>query len=296
MADNINDVIGQIIHGDNVQVLSHWNNACIDLTITSPPYDGLRDYHKDAVWNLETFKAIAHQLFRITKDGGVVVWVVGDSVSKGNKSLTSFRQALYFQEIGFSMFDVIIYEKAGTAPPHKNRYFNAFEYMFILSKGQPKTIHLLTDKPNKWANYTTFGNVTRREQDGTLTSKGKKTINSFGVRTNIWRYNNGRGFATKDEIAYLHPAIFPEQLAQDHILSWSNEGDIVLDPFCGSGTVMKMARALNRRWVGVEVSEEYCQIARKRIGIGAVNVENTVDRNFVKRPSPCTELSLFLTT
>ena len=163
------------------------------------------------------------------------------------------------------MFDVIIYEKAGTAPPHKNRYFNAFEYMFVLSKGKPKTINIIKDKPNKWSGTQTFGNVTRREKDGTLTDKGRKTINEFGARTNIWRYNNGKGFATKDEIAYGHPAVFPEALANDHILSWSNEGDTIFDPFTGSGTTGKMAILNNRDFIGIELNEEYFKIAEKRI-------------------------------
>lgn len=264
---NIDNFIGQITNGDSAVVLSTIKSNSVDLVVTSPPYDELRDYNKDSVWDFNSFKKIARQLYRVVKDGGVVVWVVGDSVVKGNKSLSSFKQALYFQQIGFNMFDVIIYEKAGTAPPHKNRYFNAFEYMFVLSKGNPKTINLLEDKPNKWANHSTFGNVTRREQDGTLTPKGRKVVKPFGVRTNIWRYNNGKGFSTKDKIAYEHPAIFPEKLAQDHIISWSNEGDIVLDPFCGSGTVAKVASLLNRKWVGIEISSEYCKIANERLGI-----------------------------
>lgn len=264
---NIDNFIGQITNGDSAVVLSTIKSNSVDLVVTSPPYDELRDYNNDSVWSFNSFKKIARQLYRVVKDGGVVVWVVGDSVIKGNKSLSSFKQALYFQQIGFNMFDVIIYEKAGTAPPHKNRYFNAFEYMFVLSKGNPKTINLLEDKPNKWANHSTFGNVTRREQDGSLTPKGRKVVKPFGVRTNIWRYNNGKGFSTKDKIAYEHPAIFPEKLVQDHIISWSNEGDIVLDPFCGSGTVAKVAGLLNRKWVGIEISSEYCKIANERLGI-----------------------------
>ena len=264
---NIDNFIGQITNGDSVVVLSTIKSNSVDLVVTSPPYDELRDYNNDSVWDFNSFKKIARQLYRVVKDGGVVVWVVGDSVVKGNKSLSSFKQALYFQQIGFNMFDVIIYEKAGTAPPHKNRYFNAFEYMFVLSKGNPKTINLLEDKPNKWANHSTFGNVTRREQDGSLTPKGRKVVKPFGVRTNIWRYNNGKGFSTKDKIAYEHPAIFPEKLVQDHIISWSNEGDIVLDPFCGSGTVAKVAGLLNRNWVGIEISSEYCKIANERLGL-----------------------------
>lgn len=261
----INNFIGRIINGNCAEILSTMESNCIDLVVTSPPYDDLRDYTKESAWNFNSFKKIAKQLYRVMKDGGVVVWVVGDSVIKGNKSLTSFKQALYFQQVGFNMFDVMIYEKAGTAPPHKKRYFNAYEYMFVLSKGLPKTINLIEDKPNKWANHSTFGNVTRREQDGSLTSKGKKVIKPFGIRTNIWRYNNGKGFATKDEIAYEHPAIFPEKLVEDHIVSWSDEGEVVLDPFCGSGTVAKVATALRRRWVGIEISKEYCEIANKRL-------------------------------
>ena len=264
---NIDSFIGQITNGDSAVVLSKIKSNSVDLVVTSPPYDELRDYNNDSVWDFNSFKKIARQLYRVIKDGGVVVWVVGDSVIKGNKSLSSFKQALYFQQIGFNMFDVIIYEKAGTAPPHKNRYFNAFEYMFVLSKGNPKTINLLEDKPNKWANHSTFGSVTRREQDGSLTPKGRKIVKPFGVRTNIWRYNNGKGFSTKDKIAYEHPAIFPEKLVQDHIISWSNEGDIVLDPFCGSGTVAKVASLLNRKWVGIEISSEYCKIANERLGL-----------------------------
>lgn len=264
---NIDNFIGQITNGDSAVVLSSIKSNSVDLVVTSPPYDELRDYNNDSVWDFNSFRKIARQLYRVVKDGGVVVWVVGDSVVKGNKSLSSFKQALYFQQIGFNMFDVIIYEKAGTAPPHKNRYFNAFEYMFVLSKGNPKTINLIEDKPNKWANHSTFGNVTRREQDGSLTPKGRKIVKPFGVRTNIWRYNNGKGFSTKDKIAYEHPAIFPEKLVQDHIISWSNEGDIVLDPFCGSGTVAKVAGLLNRKWVGIEISSEYCKIANERLGL-----------------------------
>ena len=264
---NIETFVGRITNGDSATILSSIKSNSIDLVVTSPPYDDLRDYNNESTWNFDIFKKIARQLYRVVKDGGVVVWVVGDSVVKGNKSLSSFKQALYFQQIGFNMFDVIIYEKAGTAPPHKNRYFNAFEYMFVLSKGIPKTINLLEDKPNKWANHSTFGNITRREQDGSLTPKGRKVVKPFGIRTNIWRYNNGRGFSTRDKIAYEHPAIFPEKLVQDHIVSWSNEGDIVLDPFCGSGTVAKVAAGLNRKWVGIEISSEYCKIANERLGL-----------------------------
>lgn len=262
---DIDNYLGQFICGNSGDVLDGIKSDSVDLVVTSPPYDDLRDYEKDDAWTFKSFQRIARQLYRVMKPGGVVVWVVGDSVVNGAKSLTSFKQAIYFQKIGFKMYDVIIYEKTGTAPPHKNRYFNAYEYMFVLSKGLPKTINIIRDKENKWGGQQTYGKVTRREKDGSLTDKGRKTINQMGARTNIWKYANGKGFATRDEIAYEHPAIFPEKLAEDHIISWSNEGDIVLDPFAGSGTVAKKAIELNRRWLGIEISSKYCDIARERI-------------------------------
>lgn len=137
--------------------------------------------------------------------------------------------------------------------------------MFVLSRGRPATVHLLRDKPNRWAGYTTYGDVTRREKDGSLTNKGKKTVNEFGVRTNVWRYANGRGFSTRDKIAYEHPAIFPEKLAADHIATWSDPGDLVLDPFGGSGTTAKMAQLMGREWALIEPVENYCDIARARL-------------------------------
>jgi len=262
----VKNYINKIINKDCVDVLTEMPCDCIDLTVTSPPYDDLRDYDDTLNWDFEQFTKTADLLYKVTKPGGIVVWVVGDKVDDGNKSLTSFKHAIYFQQIGFSVYDVIIYEKSGTGPPHKGRYFNAFEYMFVFSKGKPGVVNLLRDKPNKWAGVSTYGNVTRREKDGTLTPKGKKVINDFGVRTNIWRYNNGKGFTTKDKIAHEHPAIFPESLVEDHILSWSNKGDIVLDPFCGSGTTGKIARQLKRNFICIEINKEYCEIAATRIG------------------------------
>lgn len=256
----------KLILGDSTEVLKNMPEEMVDMVVTSPPYDSLRYYeNKEAEWNFDIFKEIAQQLYRLMKPGGVMVWVVGDSTIKGGKSLTSFRQAIHFQEIGFTVFDIIIYEKTGSGPPHKNRYFNTFEYMFILSKGRPKTINLLKDKPNKWAGHETYGEITRREVDGSLTVKGKKTINEFGIRTNIWKYKNGKGQTTRDIIAHEHPAIFPEKLVEDVLKSWSNPGDIVLDPFGGSGTTAKVSKILGRKYIYIEKVEKYFKIAEERL-------------------------------
>ena len=245
---------------DNVEGMNLLDENSVDLTVTSPPYDNLRSY-KGFQWNFEN---VAKQLYRITKIGGVVVWVVGDSVINGSESGTSFKQALYFKEIGFNLHDTMIYEKCGNLPA-KNRYIQSFEYMFIFSKGKPKTVNIIKDRKNNWGGSKTFGKSSFRNKDGTLTIGRQREIAEYGSRTNIWKYANGYGFGQKDKIAYQHPATFPEQLAIDHILTWSNEGDIVLDPFLGSGTTAKEAKLLGRNYIGFEVSQEYCDIANKRL-------------------------------
>jgi len=253
--------INQIICGDCVEVMKSWPDECIDLTVTSPPYDNLRDY-KGYTFDFET---IAKELYRITKPGGVVVWIVADATINGSETGTSFRQALYFKDVcGFKLHDTMIYKKKSTIFPDTNRYYQVFEYMFVFSKGTPKTFNLIRDRRNLG-----FGNAighSDRQKDGTLKERRKgKIIPKLGVRFNIWEYSTGCGNSAQDEIAFQHPAIFPEQLAADHIISWSNPGDIVLDPMCGSGTTCKMALKLGRRFIGIDIAEEYCEIARKRV-------------------------------
>ena len=218
----------------------------IDLTVTSPPYDNLRTYNGYSF----DFEAVAKELFRVTKQGGVVVWVVGDSTIKGSETGTSFKQALYFKEIGFNLHDTMIYEKnSASYPAHRKstRYTQIFEYMFVFCKDGIKTHNLICDKKNKWAGYKDFS------------GKLKNPVPEFSPRNNIWKYTTSFNDKTN------HPAVFPEELAQDHIISWSNEGDLVYDPFMGSGTTAKMAILNKRNWIGSEISSEYCKIIEKRV-------------------------------
>jgi len=232
----------------------------IDLTVTSPPYDNLRDY-EGYTFN---FEGIAKELYRVTKQGRVVVWIVGDATIKGSETGTSFKQALYFKEIGFNLHDTMIYLKNGFSNPSNNRYHQVFEYMFIFSKEKIRTFNPIKDKPNLWDSW---GKNTSRQKDGSLKLKPprKSYKGKMGMRYNVWKYNVGGGMSSRDKIAYNHPAVFPEQLAYDHIISWSNDGDIVLDPMFGSGTTLKMAKKLGRKYIGYEISKEYCNIAKTRL-------------------------------
>lgn len=253
----------KIYHIDCLQGMKLIPDNTIPLTVTSPPYDNLRKYNG---YSFE-FEEIARELYRVTSDGGIVVWVVGDETIKGDETGTSFKQALYFKQIGFKLADTMIYNKTDMAFPrygHK-KYPAAFEYMFILSKGKINTFNLIKDRPNKLAGTVMSGTV--RQQDGTVKpsrAKGKE-VADFGARSNVWGYTTGKGKSAKESIAFKHPAIFPEKLAEDHILSWSNEGDVVFDPFMGSGTVAKMALLNNRKYIGFEISKEYIEICEERL-------------------------------
>jgi site-specific DNA-methyltransferase (adenine-specific) len=250
----------KLINGDCIKEMASMDKNTVDLTVTSPPYDNLRTYEGTLQWNEEIWKQVLEGLYRVTKEGGVVVWVVGDATVKGSETGTSFKQALYAMECGFNLHDTMIYQKSGFSNPSSNRYHQIFEYMFIFSKGRP-IFNGLKDRENK---YKSGGGMSYREKSGEIVKTGRaKKRSEFGLRFNVWRFVTGGGFMNDDKSK--HPAQFPEQLAHDHIISWSNEGDTVFDPFMGSGTTGKMAKKLGRRFVGVEKVEEYYEIAKTRI-------------------------------
>ena len=250
--------LNKIYNENNCETMARMDDNSIDLTVTSPPYDNLRLYQGYSF----NFERVAQELFRVTKEGGVVVWVVNDATENGSETLTSFKQAIYFREkCGFNLHDTMIY-KAKKPPLTHNRYEQEFEYMFILSKGKPTTFNPIMEKKD-YVDNRTVKNI-RREKDGTFdVGYIKKTDER--MKYNIWEFATGGGLSSTDKIAFGHPAIFPEKLAQDHILSWSNEGEVVYDPFMGSGTVAKMCIKTNRNYVGSEISQEYCTLAEKRI-------------------------------
>jgi DNA modification methylase len=248
-----------LLHGDCLDLLPTLEAGSIDLTVTSPPYDNLRTYNGSLTdWTQAKWQGIIAELYRVTKQGGVVVWVVGDATINGSETGTSFRQALWAMECGFLLHDTMIYHKAnsGGARGSNIAYWQTFEFMFVWAKGRPE-LHAIEDRPNAKAGQSYKGGG-RRNRNGSIIPTKLIVTPSHGRRTNVWQYATGGTYCD-------HPAIFPEALARDHILSWSNEGDTVLDPFLGSGTTGKMAVQLNRKFIGIERDEAYFQIAQRRI-------------------------------
>jgi len=258
-----------VIHcGECLEVLATFPDNCIDLTVTSPPYDNLRDYNGFVF----DFEPIAQQLYRVTKPGGVVVWVVNDQTKNGSESGTSFEQALYFKSIGFRLHDTMIYKKKNSAffDPRNKRYKSVIEYMFVFSIGSPITVNLIKDVLTKQPGRT-VKKATALNQNGSKRVFADYKLSKFQVRGNAWEYTAGRdGWHRRKDRVTSHPAPFPEALARDHIISWSNPGDIVLDPFVGSGTTPAEAKKLNRQYIGIDISAEYCELARRRIASAKV--------------------------
>lgn len=252
----------RIIQGDCLERMKDIADNSIDLTVTSPPYDNLRTYNgNNKLWGEHVWKAVLADLFRVTKQGGVVVWVVADATINGSETGTSFKQALWAMECGFNLHDTMIYLKKQLAYPNSVRYLSGFEYMFVFCKGKLKTFNPIMDRKNKTSGERVHGS--ERKKDGSICKNRSCAGNitkPFGMRFNYWlMFNQKRGIESQ------HPAVFPEQLAKDHIISWSNEGGTVLDPFMGSGTTGVACVNTNRNFIGIELDEGYFNIAMDRI-------------------------------
>lgn len=259
----------QLIQGDCLEEMDILidKGVKVDLTVTSPPYDNLRIYKNSLIWNEIVWKNVIDKLFIITKDGGVVVWIVGDATINGSETGTSFKQALYFKEIGFNLHDTMIY--ASEKPPlTHNRYEQKFEYMFILSKWKPKKFNPILEKcvyAGSILDRPETYKGSRGENSAIRTRRTMGIVKQNKIKGNIWWYKTGGHHSTTYKKAFEHPAIFPEQLANDHIISWSNEGDTVFDPFMGSGTTAVACLNINRNFIGIELNEDYFEIAKNRI-------------------------------
>lgn len=244
--------------GDCLEVMRTLADNSVDACVTSPPYDSLREYN--GAPKLE-FIPIAREIFRVIKQGGVVVWIVADQTINGNETASSFAQAIEFKKIGFRLHDTMIWDKGISPFQDRNRYINSFEYMFVFSKGSPKTANIIRDRKNKYFGFKIHG--TARQKNGKTKELSEiqksKTVKEYGSRLNIWKVTPEKNNRTG------HPAVFPQILAEDHIKTWTNSKEVILDPFMGSGTTGIAAKKLDRDFIGIEISTEYFEIAKKRI-------------------------------
>ena len=254
--------LGRIVCGDNTEVLCQMPPESVDLVVTSPPYDDLRTYGGHS-WD---FFGVGWLLKRVLKPGGVIVWVVNDATKDGSESGTSMEQVLHFRRLGLLIYDTMVFQKQGMPTDPRLRYLQNWEYMTVLSKGRPKTYNPLKDRRNSSAGRKFNYRVDRLGDNLVTIPTAERQTGEFGIRTNIWEYDCRN-------MGGLHPAQFPVALAADHIKSWSNPGDIVLDPFAGSGTTCKAAKELNRQWCGIEINPEYCAVAEARLTQDVMTLE-----------------------
>ena len=267
----------QVHHLNCIDGMKLMKEESVDCVITSPPYDNLREYNDSSKWSYNIFKDVAYQLYRVLKPGGVIMWNVNDAVINGSETGSSFRQCLYFMELGCNLHDTMIYQKTGTAfasGPKSVRYTQVFEYCFVLSKGKPKCTNLIQDKKNKWAGISSWGTANTRKKDGKMHNPGRKSkpIREYGVRNNIWIIKNSGGFGQSSKTSYKHPATMPEELARGHILTWSNPKDLVLDPFMGSGTTAQVCIQEGRNFIGFEIDRTYHQMCLDKISNCGTNL------------------------
>lgn len=266
------DALDSVVCGDNCDVLANFPRESVDLVVTSPPYDDIRTYGGHS-WD---FYGVAWQLKRVLKPGGVIVWVVADATVEGSETCSSMEQAQHFKRLGLRLHDTMIYHKPSMAFPRHGhtKYCGAWEYMFVLSLGAPRAWNPIKDRANNLAGAKMTGTV--RQEDGTTKPSHSvgRAVAEVGARNNVWAYDVGFMKSTTDKIAFEHPATFPESLAKDHIASWSNPGDVVIDPFSGSGTTVKAAKELGRRFVGIDVNPEYCAIANRRLAQEVLNLSS----------------------
>lgn len=252
--------MSDIYQGDCRELGTVVPNGSVDLIVTSPPYDNLRTYNGSLEWDWGIFTQVADALSKALKDGGVIVWVVADAMIDGSETCTSFKQALYFRSIGLNLFDTMIWLKDAGGNPNPKRYSSCFEYMFVFAKGKPKTFNAIEDRKNK--NAGKVWRKTVRNSEGSLTLRPEfKITKEVGRRFNVWEIPTA-----KNQAGLGHPAVFPIALARDHITTWSNPGDLVLDPFAGSGTTLLAAKDTGREYIGIEKDEAYFEIIKKRLG------------------------------
>jgi len=261
----------QIYNGDCWELVRELPDECIPLALTSPPYGNMRDYGGHRCDTL----GLIDELYRVIRPGGIAVWVEQDQIKGKRCSDSVFEHGCSFRGMGFQLVSEIVLERAGFRAPTHGHYGTP-EVALVFSKGKPTVINIIKDRPNKTAGAPVKHSV--RNRQGVLEfQKTGKVVQPFGRRGCVWRYNAGFNNSSRDEFAFGHPAIMPEQVAEDLIIAFSRPGDLVLDPMCGSGTTLKMALLNHRRFLGFEIHEPYVEIARKRVRLAREEQQRRLD-------------------
>jgi len=275
--------LNKILKGDCLELMENIEDKSIDMIITSPPYDDIKNYNYNLNWNFGIFKLISNEMNRVLKDGGVIIWVVNDKTQNGSESLSSFKQVIFFNELGLKLYDTMIYKKLNYTPLTHRRYEQEFEYMFCLSKGIPKTFNPIKIKCKYGGTKSRGSPSFYKSNNDNLTKINKYIINNEKIKGNIFEYNTG----SLTNIKLNHPAVFPLELVNDQIISWSNENDIILDCFAGSGTTAIACINTNRNYILMEKEEKYIDIINDRIKnhtkvieFEQVNKKNKLDKWF----------------
>ena len=263
--------INKIVQGDAIKVLKQCKPDYFNLTVFSPPYDALRDYNGFSL----SLHNLGEALFRVTKPGGLVVLVIQDQTKGGHKSLTSFRTIVdWCDNIGFGLWECSIYNRHGKEGAWWSKRLRVdHEYMPIFIKGdKPEYFNKEPLKiPCKHAGKFMMGGANRNKDNKTIESS-KIIINNTKCPGTVWNLSNG---GDKVQMKRDHPATYPDQIPYRFIQLFCPPNGIVLDPMVGSGSTAIAAKILGRKYLGIDISPEYCKLARNRLKYNQTNlVEN----------------------
>lgn len=275
-----------LIHSHSSESMSELADASVDLTVTSPPYWNAIDYdvhardakqnyrprqQQDYVAYLDFLKCVFTETFRVHKPGSHCAIVIGTVLLNGKHVPVPYHLISVMEQIGWEFHQDIIWAKvtggvkragATIQHPYPGYYYPnlMLEYILIFRKPGPKRIYAGKTKKQKQQDAMELDAVFTRD-----------------IANNIWH------IAPVPPNQLPHPCPFPEELAYRLIRLFSYTGNLVLDPFAGIGTTLKVAHATGRNWVGYELKKEYARYAKKRIKT-PLKLRNQLIPDFVKLP------------
>ena len=280
-----------VLYGNCLEKLKEVPDACIQTCVTSPPYFGLRDYEVEGQIGreetpqeyVEKLVQVFREVWRVLRDNGTL-WVnLGDSYANDtkwggstsgkhvqalhgntgvgrNKQKTGiapknligipWRVAFALQDDGWTLRSDIIWEKPNCMPESvKDRVTRSHEYVFFLSKRETY--------------FDDAGAIRESTRESQMLGTAGTPDEGFRNKRSVWTINT-------QPYSGAHFAVMPPDLARPCIMAGSKEGDLVLDPFAGSGTTLQVAKDLNRDYIGIEINESYRPLIEGRTKAAAV--------------------------